>query len=397
MFSVTGMEAEHMRGKFDAQRAMFFAINLEERGRADHPLRPIKRAVDAILANMAGLLEGAYSTTGRPSVPPERLLKALLLQCLYSVRSEAQLIERLDTDLLFRWFCDMDPAEPVFDATAFTHNRPRLESGALITTFFEQVVARAIRAGLTSDEHFSVDGTLIESYASLKSFKPIESTPPEDRDSPQGGDGNGFQPRNVEVDFHGQKRSNATHRSTTDGEARLYRKSDGQPARLYHMGHALTENRHGLVMAVAVSEANGRAEPTTACELLDDLRQRHAVAARTVGADRGYDCGAHLLELEKRGVTPHVAMLKTARDPTTLRHRQWPAYRARVRMRKRLGDAAYAVSQRCRKKVEECFGWLKTVAGLARTRLVGRWKISQQMHLAAAAFNLVRMRSLLNA
>jgi transposase len=361
-------------------------------------LRPIKRAVDAILAEMAGLFEGAYSTTGRPSVPPERLLKALLLQCLYSVRSEAQLVERLDTDLLFRWFCDLDPAEPVFDATAFTHNRQRLENAAIITTFFEQVVARAIRAGLTSDEHFSVDGTLIESYASLKSFKSVTPHQCQESDPPSaGGDGNGFKPRDVEVNFHGQQRSNATHRSTTDSEARLYRKSDGQPAQLYHMGHALTENRHGLIMAVAVSEANGRAEPVLACELLDDLRERHGVRARTVGADRGYDRGEHLLQLEKRGITPHVAMVSGTRNPATVKQYQWPAHQARLRMKQRLQGAAYAVSQRCRKKVEECFGWLKTVAGLARTRLVGRWKISQQMHLAAAAFNLVRLRTLLNA
>lgn len=394
-----------MRGKLDPQRAMFFAINLEDRVRRDHPLRPIKRAVDAILVEMAPLLEGAYSVTGRPSVPPERLLKALLLQCLYSLRSEAQLVERLDTDLLFRWFCDMDPAEPVFDATAFTHNRPRLEAGAIISAFFERVVARAIRAGLTSDEHFSVDGTLIESYASIKSFRPIAAkagddddrpAKPDDSNPPARDDGNGFKPRNAAVDFHGQRRSNATHRSTTDDEARLYRKSDGQPARLYHMGHALAENRHGLVMAVAVSEANGRAEPQAACTLLDDLRERHGVAARTVAADRGYDRGEHLLELEQRGITPHVAMLKTSRDPTTVKRNQWPAHQARLRMKQRLKDAGYVVSQRCRKKVEECFGWLKTVAGLMRTRLVGRWKISQQMHLAAAAFNLVRMRSLLS-
>lgn len=378
-----------MRGKVDSQTALFFAINLEERVRADHPLRPIKRAVDAILGEMRPLLEGAYSLVGRPSVPPERLLKASLLQCLYSVRSEAQLVERLDTDLLFRWFCDMDPAEPVFDATAFTHNRQRLEGHGIAATFFERVVALAIDAGLTSHEHFSVDGTLIESYASIKSFKP------NDEDQNDSGDGNGFKPRNAEVDFHGQKRSNATHRSTTDPEARLYRKGNGQPAKLYHMGHALAENRHGLIMAVAVTEANGRAEPAAAVELLDELRQRHGIGAQTVGEDKGYDRGPHLLELERRNITPHTAMLNTTRDPTTVRSWQWPAHTARLRMRERLKDAGYALSQRCRKLVEEGFGWIKTVAGLVRTRLVGRWKIRQQMHLAAAAFNLVRLRKLL--
>jgi transposase len=378
-----------VRGKIDPQTALFFAINLNERVRADHPLRPIKRAVDAILHEMGPLFEGAYSTIGRPSVPPERLLKAALLQCLYSVRSETQLVERLDTDLLFRWFCDMDPGEPVFDPTAFTHNRQRLAQSGIAVTFFELVVKRAIDAGLTSDDHFSVDGTLIESYASLKSFKPKD----DDQDDP--GDGNHFKPRNAEVDFHGQQRSNATHRSTTDGEARLYRKSAGQPAKLYHMAHALTENLNGLVMAVAVSEANGRAEAAMACELLDEVRERHGVRARTVGADRGYDRGAHLLELEKRGIMPHVAMVQGTRNPATVKQYQWPAHQARLRMRQRLQEAVYALSQRCRKKVEECFGWLKTVAGLARARLVGRWKIRQQLHLAAAAFNLVRMRTLL--
>lgn len=383
-----------MRGKIDPQTAMFFAINLEDRVRPDHPLRPIKHAVDAILRDMAPLFDGAYSVIGRPSVPPERLLKAALLQCLYSVRSETQLVERLDTDLLFRWFCDMDPAEPVFDPTAFTHNRQRLEQSGVAATFFERVVTRAIDAGLTSDDHFSVDGTLIESYASLKSFKRKDGEDDSD-------DGAGFKPRNAEVDFHGKKRSNATHRSTTDGEARLYRKGDGQPALLYHMGHALTENRHGLIMAVAVTEASGTAEPTAAEALVDELRERFGVRVKTLGADKNYDSGPHLLELERRGVTPHAAMRNGPVGGEKQTSRRWRKHRAgiaaRRRMAARLRNEAYAVSQRCRKLVEESFSWLKTVAGLARTRLVGRWKIRQQMHLAAAAFNLVRMRKLLPA
>jgi len=384
-----------MRGKIDPQSALFFAINLEARIRPDHPLRPIKRAVDAILQEMGSLFEGAYSTIGRPSVPPERLLKATLLQCLYTVRSETQLAERLDTDLLFRWFCDMDPAEEVFDPTAFSHNRTRLEQSGIAATFFELVVKRALDAGLTSDEHFSVDGTLIESYASLKSFKPKD----DNHDEPD--ESNGFKPRNAAVDFHGHKRSNATHRSTTDGEARLYRKGNGQPALLYHMGHAVTENRNGLIMAVAVTEASGTAEPAAAEALVDELRDRFGIQVKTLGADKNYDSGPHLLELEHRGVTPHVAMRSGpigGEKQTTLRWRKNRAgIAARRRMAARLQDATYAVSQRCRKLVEEGFGWLKTIAGLARTRLVGRWKIRQQMHLAAAAFNLVRMRRLLPA
>lgn len=379
-----------MRGKTDPQTSLFFSINMEDRIRPDHPLRPIKHAVEAVLGDLTWLLEGSYSQIGRPSVPPERLLKASLLQCLYSIRSERQLVERLDTDLLFRWFCDMDPAEPVFDATAFTHNRERLQANGIVAAFFEKIVARAIDAGLTSDEHFSVDGTLIESYASIKSFKPKDN---DANDS--GDDSNGFKSRNAEVDFHGQKRSNATHRSTTDGEARLYRKGDGQPARLCHMGHAITENRNGLIMAVMVTEANGRAEPAAAIELLDELRERHRVCVKTVGEDRGYDSGPHLLELERRGITPHVAMLNKTRDPTTVRPCERERYAARVRMRERQKTTGYAISQKCRKRVEECFGWMKTVAGLVRTRLVGRWKLQQQMYWAASAFNLVRMRNLL--
>ncbi len=379
-----------MRGKTNLQGSLFFSINMEERVRADHPLRPIKHAVEAVIGDLTSLLEGAYSKLGRPSVPPERLLKASLLQCLYSVRSERQLVERLDTDLLFRWFCGMDPAEPVFDATAFTHNRERLQANGIVAAFFEKIVARAIGAGLTSDEHFSIDGTLLESYASIKSFKPKDN----DQDD-AGGDSNGFKSRNAEVDFHGQKRSNATHRSTTDGEARLYRKGDGQPAKLCHMGHAITENRNGLIMAVTVTEANGRAEPAASIELLDELRERHRVHAKTIGEDKGYDSGPHLLELERRGITPHIAMLNTTRDPTTVRSWQREPYAARARMRQRQKTPEYAISQKCRKRVEECFGWMKTVAGLVRTRLVGRWKLQQQMYWAASAFNLIRMRNLL--
>ncbi|MDQ7014473.1 MAG: transposase, partial [Planctomycetota bacterium] len=224
---------------------MFYAIDLEDRIRADHPLRPIKAAVDAILIELGPLLDRAYSKIGRPGVPPETLLKALVLQCLYSIRSERQIVERLDTDLLFRWFCGIDPAEDLFDATAFTHNRPRLDAHGITGAFFDAVACRAIRAGLTSDDHFSVDGTLIESDASIKSFKPIEAGADDGSD-----DGNVFKSRNAEVGFHGQRRSNATHRSTTDPEARLYRKSKGQEAKLSHLAHAISENRHGLIMAV---------------------------------------------------------------------------------------------------------------------------------------------------
>ncbi|HLL63751.1 MAG TPA: IS5 family transposase [Propionibacteriaceae bacterium] len=379
-----------MRGKRDTQPPMFFAINVEDRIRPDHPLRPLKRMIDEELAALSPLFDAAYAADGRPGVPPERLLKALLLQALYSVRSETQLVERVDTDLLFRWFLDMDPAEPAFDQTAFTRNRPRLERHGVVAAFFDGVVRRAMRAGLCSDDHFSVDGTLIESHASIKSFVPKDGT-----GTGTGGDANGFKSRNAEVDFHGQKRSNATHASRTDPEARLYKKADGQPAKLYHAGHAVTENRHGLVVAVAVTEASGAAEPAAAEALVDALRDRLGVRVGTLGGDRGYDSGPHLIALEGRGVEPHVAMKAGPVGGTGRRKKaDLPLIAARRRMAERARGDRYRVSQRCRKRVEEAFGWLKTVAGLYRTRLVGRWKLAQQVQLAAAAYNLVRMRRL---
>jgi|HubBroStandDraft_1064217.scaffolds.fasta_scaffold120261_1 transposase len=379
-----------MRGKKPTQPPMFFAINVEDRVAADHPLRAIKTMVDEELARMNTLFDEAYADTGRPSVPPERLLKALLLRSLYSVRSDTQLIERINTDLLFRWFLDMDPAQEVFDATAFTHNRPRLEKHGIVAAFFQGVVKRAMNAGLTSDDHFSVDGTLIESYASIKSFVPRES-----KDQGDQGDGNGFKPRNDAVDFHGQKRSNDTHQSTTDPEARLFRKGNAPAARLYHLGHAIAENRHGLVMAVELTAALSSAEPQAATTMLDRMKQQLKLEPTTLGADKAYDSGAFLLELESREIRPHVATRQNkiaglaGKDPEQRR-----LIKARRRMRRREKGIGYPISQRCRKKIEEAFGWIKTVAGLCRTRLVGRWKIKQEMELAAAAYNLVRMRKL---
>lgn len=384
-----------MRGQSDSRPPMFFAIHIEDRIRPDHPLRPIKAAVDAILHELSPLFDAAYAKVGRPSVPPEVLLRSLLLQCLYTVRSETQLVERIDTDLLFRWFCGLDPAQPVFDATAFTHNRPRLDRHGITAAFFDAVVNRAIDAGLTSDEHFSVDGTLIESYASIKSFKPVDQTGDEDRSDP----GSGFKPRNAEVNFHGQRRSNKTHRSRTDPEARLYKKGDGQAAKLYHMGHALNENRHGLILAVTASEANGTAECQAAIEMLDDLHRRQCVKPKTLGADKGYDSGPWMIELEKRDITPHPAMrhgpVGGVRGVGRRLKKDRPLIAARQRMAQRMKEAGYALSQRCRKKIEEGFGWCKTVGGLSRTRLVGRWKLKQQLELTAAAYHLVRMRKLL--
>lgn len=373
---------------------MFYAIDLEDRVRVDHPLRSIRAVVNSILTELEPQLRQCYSQIGRPSVPPEVLLKALLLQCLYSIRSERQLVERLDTDLLFRWFCGLDPAQEIFDATAFTHNRPRMDAQGITSAFFAAVRGRAIDAGLTSDEHFSVDGSLIESHASIKSFKPIDRR--DDEDDPR--DGQGFKSRNAHVDFHGQKHSNATHRSTTDPEARLYRKSHGQEAKLCHMAHVISENRHGLIMSVEMSEANGQAECAAAIRMVEELHSA-MIRPRTLGADRGFDSGPCMIQLEQRGVEPHIAMrsgvIGGAKGTGALHRKNRPNVAARRRMKHRMRRVAYRLSQRARKKVEEAFGWCKTIAGLARARHVGRWKIKQQFELAAAAFNLVRMRNLL--
>ena len=379
-----------MRGRIDEQPPLFHVFSVEDRIRPDHPLRDVKRRVDAILAGMDDRLTAAYHRTGRPSVPPERLLKALLLMTLYSIRSERQLCERIDTDLLFRWFLDLPPSDEAFDATTFSKNRDRLEEHRLTQVFFDAVVSRAITAGLCS-EHFSVDGTLIESFAAAKSFRP--------KDEPPGDvDGNAFQPRNPDIDFRGQKRSNDTHASRTDPEARLYRKSAGQEAKLSHMGHLLTENRHGLIVGVTVSEANGTAERQAALDLLTRAKRRHRVRPKTVGADKGYDAGAFLRTLERRKITPHVPIVKPPRDPKEVADKtEVPDIRARRRMQARLGTDGYVLSQRCRKKIEEGIGWIKTVAGLARSRWVGRWKLRQMAELAAAAYNLVRMRKLVPA
>lgn len=377
-----------MRGEKENQGELFFVIDVESRIRADHPLRALKKQVDSILRDLDGAFAKAYSLKGRPGVPPERLLKALLLMALYSIRSERQLVERIDTDLLFRWFLDMSPEEAAFDATVFTHNRDRLEEHEITSSFFNSVVRTAMAQGLCSDDHFSVDGTMIESFASIKSFRPKDEEP-KDQDS------NSFKSRNAEVDFHGEKRSNDTHNSRTDPEAKLYRKGPGKPALLSHLGHVLSENRHGLIVELAVTEANGKAESEAAVDMIDRYTSKHGRSPKTVGADKGYDNGELLQELEKRDIVPHIAMTKNdPADPATARADRKPGIEARLRMRARMQTLEYQVSQRTRKKVEECFGWLKTIAGLDRSRWVGRWKLRQYMEIGAAAFNLLRIRKL---
>lgn len=374
-----------MRGRKDPQSQFFYSIDVESRIRQDHPLRVLKRKVDCILAGMDTLFSQAYSEHGRPSVPPERLLKALLLMALYSIRSERQLCERIDMDLLFRWFLDMSPEDAAFDATVFTHNRPRLDRLGITAAFFDAVVKQAQQAGLCSDDHFSVDGTMIESLASMKSFKPKDQ-PDDDVDT------NGFKPRNPDVDFHGQKRSNETHTSRTDPEAKLYRKGPGKPSQLAHLGHILNENRNGLILETAVTEANGTAEREAALDMLDRYSSKHGRRPKTVGADAGYDSGEFLLALEERQIEPHIAMTSTEpADLATARGDRKEKIAARQRMKERQQSTGYSISQRVRKRIEECFGWLKSIAGLGRSRWSGRWKLRQYMQLTAAAYNLVRM------
>ena len=355
-----------MRGRPHPQRSMLAIVDLEERVPKDHPLRRIKAVADAALERLSPEFDRMYASVGRASVPPERLLKASLLIALYSVRSERAFCEELEYNLLYRWFLDMDLMERSFDATVFTKNRPRLLAHDAGRALFDEVVWAADAEGLLSDEHFSVDGTLIEAAASLKSFRPKEGPPP-----PSDGD-----PGNPSVDFRGERRSNETHASTTDPEARLLRKGKGQEARLAFLGHALMENRHGLLMDFTVSPATGTAERDAVPELLDGVRER-GYRPRTLGADRGYDTRDCVRDIRARRVTPHVARKKhSAIDGRTTRH------------------AGYAVSLRIRKRVEEVFGWMKTVGGLRRTRYRGVARTGLSGYLVATAYNLVRMANL---
>jgi transposase len=392
-----------MRGRTDEQSVLFHVFNVEERIRADHPLRDVKRRVDAILKAMSPVFAQAYSRTGRPSVPPERLLKSMLIMVMYSIRSERQLCERLQTDLLFRWFLDMQPSEEAFNHAVFTHNRDRLDDHDLTKKFFDAVVSEALTANLCS-EHFSVDGTMIESFASVKSFRPKPKSDASDSNSAgssgaagadAAGDGNAFKPRNVEVDFHGQKRSNETHQSQTDPEAKLHRKGPGKEAKLSHMGHALTENRHGLIVGITITEANGTAEREAALDLVDELKSTHQRQPKTLGTDKGYDSGEFFQALEARAIEPHVPLVKDPCDLNDVVHsKRKPGVEARHRMKERQSTVAYQLSQKCRKKVEEVFGWLKEVAEFGRSRWVGRWKIQQMLEIGAAAYNLIRLRKL---
>ena len=368
-----------MRGHVTKQQPLFLMLDVETMVPADHPLRPIKRRCDTILAAMRRDFNAAYSRMGRPSVPPEQMLKALVLQALYSIPSETKLMEHIRFNLLYRWFLDLPGDAEVWTPEAFSMNRERFAKSRLVEKFFDRVVAEAITEDLASAEHFTVDGTLIQSWASLKSLEPRT----DEADRPQRQDDD---PGNPNVDFRGQKRSNKTHVSRTDPEALLARKGKGKEALLCHSGHVLMENRHGLVLAAAVDAADGTAERRSAKGMLAHVKQRHGLTPETIGMDTGYDDGAFLAELEsEQEVVPHVPIRRGKIVATDA------AGQARRRARRRQRSQGYRLSQWIRKRVEEIFGWMKTVAGLTRTRFVGRWKILQELLVAGAAYNLVRL------
>lgn len=342
---------------------MFSYISLEQRVPKNDPLRKFRILVDAVLASMDEEFNAIYAGSGRPSIPPERLLNASLLQILFSMRSELLLVESIDYNLLYRWFVGLSIDERVWDHSTFSQNRDRLFNEGLARCFFARVRMLAEWRGLTSSEHFSVDGTLIEAWASHKSFRP------RDEDEPPSGSG-----RNEAVDFKGEKRSNETHRSTTDPESRLSRKSQGSEARLAHMNHVLMENHNGLIVDVETTESNGTAEREAALEMIRRSCRRGA----TIGADKGYDTADFVKRCQKAGVVPHVARKRTG-----------SAIDGRIARSK-----AYRTSIKVRKRIEEAFGWLKTVGGLRKTKLIGRAKLAGQSLLCFAAYNLVRMGSM---
>lgn len=358
-----------MLGKEQKQQAMFSYVSLESRIPKDHPLRPMRELVDKALDNLAPLFSRMYSHTGRPSIPPEQLLRASLLQVFYTIRSERMLVEQLDYNLLFRWFVGLSMDTLVWDHSVFSKNRDRLMEHDVATAFFLSVKGQAEQAGLMSNDHFTVDGTLIEAWASMKSFRPKDG---ERHDPPEGGS------RNPDVDFKGQKRKNDTHRSTTDPDSRLLRKGKGKESKLCFMGHALMENRNGLVVDSRLTLATGTAEWDAALEMVENIP---GVGRVTVGADKGYDVPVFVDGLRDLTATPHVAQKDkgTAIDNRTTRHE------------------GYRVSQKIRKRVEEIFGWLKTVGCLRKTRHKGLGRVGWIFEFSMTAYNLIRMRNLIGA
>lgn len=353
-----------MRGPDEQTSHMFSYVVPEHRVRPDHPLRAVRRMTDEVLTTLSPRFDRMYSDMGRPSIPPEQLLRALLLQSLYTIRSERLLMEEIDYSILFRWFVGLGMDDEIWSPTTFSKNRDRLLQGEIAAAFFDAVVAQARHAGLLSDEHFTVDGTLLESWASLKSFRPKDTgstEPPDD-------------PGNPTVNFHGESRRNDTHQSTTDPDARLARKGPGKEAKLSYAGHVLLDNRHGLVANVCVTAATGTAERDAALLLLGQ-----APCATTVGGDKGFDVASFVAGVRALGVTPHVAQKDqyTAIDARTTRH------------------PGYAVSQRKRKLIEQVFGWMKTVGGLRKLRHCGGERVDWTVTFTAAAYNLIRLRTLL--
>ena len=360
-----------MRGEDRTSGTLFSYVDIEGRIAARHPLRAMRRLTNAALANLDGAFSALYEGCGRPSIPPERLLRATLLQLLYSIRSERQLVERIEFDLLFRWFVGLSIDEKVFDASTFSKNRDRLLTQEIAQGFLSSLLGLPEVKGLLSAEHFSVDGTLLKAFASMKSFRPK--------------DGSGEPPspgRNGEADFRKTKRSNETHISTTDKDARLFRKGDGQESRLSYLGHALMENRNGLVVAAEATLATGKAEREAAAALSERLPE-----GATLGADKNYDAEAFVEGLKARGIEPHVAINGTVSKNGKVRRTAVPSEVA--------ASLRYAISQRLRKRIEECFGWGKTVAGLAQLKVRGLDKVRAVFVFNVAAYNLVRLPKLL--
>ena len=358
-----------MRGDESRQEWMLQAITPDQLVPADHPIRKLKPIVDRALSSLSPTFNAMYARGGRKSIPPEHLLKASLLIARYSIRSERQFCERLHYDLLFKWFLDLNIEERPFDASTFSKNRERLLRHDVAAAFFDAVLDAARQRGLLADDHFTVDGTLLESWASLKSFRPRDGEPPL---------GAGKRERDAEVDFHGQRRSNATHVSPTDPEARLAKKGPGKEAKLCFAGHVLMENRNGLAVDVLLTQATGTAERDAALTMLDRRpTQRHRV---TLGADKGYDVREFIAACKQRRVTPHVTQNTSGRrsaiDGRTVRH------------------AGYAISQRIRKRVEEIFGWTKTVGGGRKLRYRGVARNQCWAELTVAAYNLLRIVNL---
>lgn len=356
-----------MRGPDIHQETLFSTVVPEQRVPKDHPLRPIREMVNEALAKLDKDFSELYAESGKPSIPPEKLLRAQLLKAFYTIRSDRQLVEQIDYNLLFRWFVGFSMDDKVWNHSTFSKNRDRLLEGEIAHRFFAEVLGQAERAGLLSKEHFSVDGTLIEALASLKSYRPKDEDEPPTR-------GGG---RNPSVDFRGEKRCRATHESKTDPDALLFRKSSGTTAKLSYMGHVLMENRNGLVVRARVTQATGTAEREAAVDLVDALGGSRRL---TLGADKNYDTRGFVGKMRARSITPHVAQNDTNRssaiDERTTRHE------------------GYRLSQTKRKRIEECFGWLKTIGGLRKSPFVGRDKLDFQFVLTFAAYNLVRMRNL---